>query len=56
MSDDILKGSYKLDKKIKEKKDDEKSLEKEVKERTLLSLSGSMVYVERKKLEWDGDE
>jgi hypothetical protein len=56
MSDDILKGNFKLDKEIKEAPKDKKSLELEFKERILHSLSGSMVYVERNKLEWDGDE
>ena len=59
MSDDILKGNYKIKKQIKEKKiniDEQEILKKELKERALASLGGSMVYVERDKLFWDGSE
>ena len=59
MSDDILKGNYKIKKQIKERKisiDEQEILKKEVKERALASLGGSMVYVERDKLFWDGSE
>jgi len=57
MSDDILKGNYKIKKQIKEKEiriDEQEKLKKELKERALASLGGSMVYVERDKLFWDG--
>ena len=59
MSDDILKGNYKIKKQIKEKEisiDEQEKLKKELKERALASLGGSMVYVERDKLNWDGNE
>ena len=59
MSDDILKGNYKIKKQIKEKEiriDEQEKLKKELKERFLASLGGSMVYVERDKLFWDGSE
>ena len=59
MSDDILKGNYKIKKKIKEKEisiDEQEKLKEELKERVLASLGGSMVYVERDKLFWDGSE
>ena len=59
MSDDILKGNYKINKQIKEKKnsiDKQEKLKKDLKERALASLGGSMVYVERDKLFWDGSE
>ena len=59
MSDDILKGNYKIKKQIKEKEislDEQEILKKELKERALASLGGSMVYVERDKLFWDGSE
>ena len=32
------------------------NLKQELKERALASLGGSMVYVERDKLNWDGSE
>ena len=59
MSDDILKGNYKIKKQIKENEismDEQEKLKKEFKERALASLGGSMVYVERDKLFWDGSE
>ena len=59
MSDDILKGNYKIKKQIKEKEislDEQEILKKELKERALASLGGSMVYVERDKLFWDGSD
>ena len=59
MSDDILKGNYKIKKKIQEKEisiDEQEKLKEELKERALASLGGSMVYVERDKLFWDGTE
>ena len=59
MSDDILKGNYKIKKQIKEREssiNEKEKLKKELKERALASLGGSMVYVERDKLFWDGSE
>jgi hypothetical protein len=59
MSDDILKGNYKIKKQIKEKEisiDEQEKLKEELKERALASLGGSMVYVERDKLFWDGSD
>ena len=59
MSNDILKGNYKIKKKIEEKKINiakKEKLKKELKERALASLGGSMVYVERDKLFWDGSD
>ena len=59
MSDGILKGNYKIKKQIKEEKisiDEKEKLKEEFKERALASLGGSMVYVERDKLNWDGTE
>jgi len=59
MSDDILKGNYKIKKQIKEKEislDEQEKLKEEIKERLLASVGGSMVYVEKDKLFWDGTE
>mgnify|MGYP001304422619 CR=1 FL=1 len=56
MSDDILKGNYKIKKQIKEKEisiDEQEKLKEELKERALASLGGSMVYVSKKKVNWD---
>ena len=59
MSDEILKGNYKIQNKIKDEKisiNKKENLKQELKERALASLGGSMVYVERDKLNWDGSE
>ena len=59
MSDDILKGNYKIKKQIKAKQisiNEQEKLKEELKERALATLGGSMVYVERDKLNWDGTE
>ena len=59
MSNDILKGNYKIKKQIKEEEirlDEKEKLKNKLKERALASLGGSMVYVERDKLFWDGSE
>ena len=48
-----------MKKQIKKKKistDKQDKLKEELKERALASLGGSMVYVERDKLFWDGSE
>ena len=59
MSDEILKGNFKIQNKIKDEKisiNKKENLKQELKERALASLGGSMVYVERDKLNWDGSE
>ena len=59
MDDEIMKGNFKVKRPIsandlnKEKKE---SLSDIVRKKALASLGGSMVYVERKKLNWDGNE
>ncbi|BBM87896.1 hypothetical protein [Candidatus Uabimicrobium amorphum] len=56
--DDILKGNYKVKKSINEAETKDPSLDvkEEFKNKALASLGGSMVYVERDKLNWDGDD
>ncbi len=57
--DEILKGNFKVKKPIdleKLKVNQPKSLKDSLRERALASLGGSMVYVERKTLNWDGNE
>ena len=59
MSDEILKGNFKIQNKIKDEKisiNKKENLKQELKERALASLGGSMVYVERDNLNWDGSE
>jgi len=51
----LLKGNYKVKTKVfdkKEQNDDDDGY----KEKALNSIGGSMVFVERKKLYWDGND
>ncbi|MBI2027722.1 MAG: hypothetical protein HYS98_07995 [Deltaproteobacteria bacterium] len=53
----VLKGNFKVKKPVQIKsKNEQKSFEETFKERVLASLGGSMVYIERNKLKWDGEE
>ena len=57
--DEILKGNFKVKNPIDlalENKQNKLSLKEQVRQRALASLGGSMVYVERSQLIWDGDE
>ncbi len=56
--DEILKGNFKVKNpvKLKENTSKKQSLKDTLREKALGSLGGSMVYVERNKLNWDGDE
>ena len=57
--DEILKGNFKVKKAIQlpqEEADQKSSLQEELKKRALASLGGSMVYVERDRLNWDGEK
>jgi hypothetical protein len=59
MDKDILKGNFKVKKGIdlgKLKTETDTSLSEELKQKVLATLGGSMVYVERNKLTWDGEE
>lgn len=59
MEKDILKGNFKVKKEVdlqKLKTDTDSNLSEELKQKVLATLGGSMVYVERNKLTWDGDE
>lgn len=54
----FLKGNYEVKKKVREKprkKSTNEELSEELRHRALASISGSMVYVERTELAWDGD-
>lgn len=60
---DILKGNFQVKCPVEpEKKEIEKeesrheTISKELKKRALGCLGGSMVYIEREKLTWDGEE
>jgi len=50
---DFLKGNYKVDVEIK---DDQKENKDTFRENALNSIGGSMVFVERKKMVWDGED
>ncbi len=52
---DFLKGNYDLDKKIVVDAEESKSAKDEFKQKALNSIGGSMVFVEREKYVWDGD-
>ena len=57
--DEILKGNFKVKRPVDPndlEKDKKESLSEIVRKKALASLGGSMVYVERKKLNWDGNE
>lgn len=55
---EFLKGNFKVKKDIQEKNssNDENSLEAKFKKQALASIGGSMVYVERTPLSWDGND
>lgn len=53
---DFLKGTYDLDKKIVDKSKESDKAKDEFKKKALNSIGGSMVFVEREKYTWDGDE
>ena len=53
--EDLLKGNYKVKNKVLEKKG-KKSKDNNYKNKALNSIGGSMVFVEREKLFWDGDD
>ena len=54
---DILKGNFKVKKqpKVKISEENADSLESEFKKKAIENIGGSMVFVERKKVIWDGD-
>ena len=57
--DNILKGNFKVKNPIhlsESQPISKENLTQELKKRALASLGGSMVYVEREQLNWDGNE
>ena len=59
MSEELLKGNFKVKKPVtlqEDKKEKDTSVKKELRKRALASLGGSMVYMERTNLTWDGAE
>lgn len=55
---DILKGNFKTQKEVTSKSDvkEKDSLQQKLRQAALNSIGGSMVYVERTELTWNGDE
>ena len=55
---DLLKGNFTTKKQVTKPTEgvNEESLEQKFKKAALNSIGGSMVYVERTDLTWDGDE
>jgi hypothetical protein len=57
---EFLKGNFKVKRPVTERAsqpvDERQRVAEELKQRALTSLGGSMVYVERTSLTWDGDE
>ncbi len=53
---EFLKGSYDLDKEIVDDAEELDSSKDDFKKKALNSIGGSMVFVEREKYTWDGDE
>ena len=58
MEEELLKGNFKVKNPIRanEEKDKEASFEEEFKKKALASIGGSMVYMEKTDLTWDGDK
>ena len=57
MSEEILKGNFKVKKPVKlEENQEEISVKEELRKRALASIGGSMVYMERTDLTWEGDK
>ncbi len=53
---DFLKGTYTVDKEIVDETAKATIAKDEFKKKALNSIGGSMVFVEREKYVWDGDE
>ena len=57
MAEEFLKGNFKVKKPINiEKETTKESVQEELRKRALASLGGSMVYMERNNLTWDGEK
>ena len=52
----ILRGNYEMKKSVKDNKKKKESMKDKYRRKALNSISGSMVFVERNKLFWDGSE
>ncbi|MCA9398278.1 MAG: hypothetical protein KC684_08950 [Candidatus Omnitrophica bacterium] len=56
MGDEILKANFKLKKEVKAEENKKASFQEEYEKKVFSSLGGSMVFMERDKLVWEGDQ
>ncbi len=57
MSEELLKANFKVKKPVQENNTvKEKGIKENLREKALASISGSMVYMDRTDLTWDGDK
>ncbi len=57
MAEELLKGNFKVKNPVKvEKQAKSEPVHEQLRKRALASLGGSMVYMERKNLTWDGEK
>jgi len=58
MEDDVLKGNFKVKRPVQlnNEKKEGTLIRDELKKKALSSIGGSMVYMERNDLTWDGDQ
>lgn len=56
MAEELLKGNFKVKHPVKtDEKKKKESVREKLKKRALASIGGSMVYMERTALTWEGD-
>jgi hypothetical protein len=58
MNEEILKGNFKVKKPVSlaEAEAEKKSVREQLRKKAIASIGGSMVYMERTDLAWDGEE
>lgn len=58
MSEELLKGNFKVKKPVKltSETEEKKSVREQLRHKAIASIGGSMVYMERTDLSWDGEE
>lgn len=56
--DELLKGNFKVKKPVKlaEEGAEKKTVREQLRNKAIASIGGSMVYMERTDLSWDGEE
>jgi hypothetical protein len=54
--EELLKGNFKVKNPVKLEADQKPSFQEMYKKKALASIGGSMVYMERTKLTWEGDK